>query len=534
MSANFDQLDDEMADPSKYSPGYSFSDYQASNPALPLPADEVDTELAAIAVSMGQAVDAIRDVRRSDGALKNLVVTYDSLNADMKGRLAAIGFEGTDEQIDAIADAVLATASIVATGGNTPRLLSDHFADLLNPTDFGAIVGGVTDGKTAIDDAADEDDGAVFLPRGVWKYGTDDTGGVAAGKRFYGPGVAKTGANKRARSFGYLDDAPASFGDTGSVVTAFNGDFSKSLDVREFRVSGSDTLGNPASGYYQKHETAAIYSRGYMGSNAGQNLATDWTDGRTGWSFRQDQHDHFGQGDFTAWTVGINVWNNKADGTHFLAHPAGNVMNGGITAWTDHVNMVVGEFYVYGQTYDVNGTGFALHFNRNNGTGSQEAMWRGISIISSGSQPMDFSFGARGKVKRGLDLGEADFGTDQAAIALSANQRVYGNVTYANTGSANPLASGYKVFSAYGSAWYRFGSVTSAWDFNNPINLISGNVLKVNNVQVVGARDTGWTAMTGTPDESTAYATSSVTLAQLAGRVMALQTALTTHGLIGA
>jgi len=58
-------------------------------------------------------------------------------------------------------------------------------------------------------------------------------------------------------------------------------------------------------------------------------------------------------------------------------------------------------------------------------------------------------------------------------------------------------------------------------------------VLKVNNVQVVGARDTGWTAMTGTPDESTAYATSSVTLAQLAGRVMALQTALTTHGLIG-
>jgi hypothetical protein len=39
--------------------------------------------------------------------------------------------------------------------------------------------------------------------------------------------------------------------------------------------------------------------------------------------------------------------------------------------------------------------------------------------------------------------------------------------------------------------------------------------------------------MTGTPDESTAYATGTVTLAQLAGRVMALQTALTTHGLIG-
>lgn len=58
--------------------------------------------------------------------------------------------------------------------------------------------------------------------------------------------------------------------------------------------------------------------------------------------------------------------------------------------------------------------------------------------------------------------------------------------------------------------------------------------LWVGSNQVVGARDTGWTAMTGSPDESTAYATGTVTLPQLAGRVAALQAALTTHGLIGA
>lgn len=52
--------------------------------------------------------------------------------------------------------------------------------------------------------------------------------------------------------------------------------------------------------------------------------------------------------------------------------------------------------------------------------------------------------------------------------------------------------------------------------------------------QVVGARDTGWTAMTGSADKSTSYATGSVTTAQLAGRVMAIQAALTTHGLLGA
>jgi hypothetical protein len=57
--------------------------------------------------------------------------------------------------------------------------------------------------------------------------------------------------------------------------------------------------------------------------------------------------------------------------------------------------------------------------------------------------------------------------------------------------------------------------------------------LQVHTTQVVGDRDTGWTAMTGTPDKASSFATGSVTLAQLAGRVMSLQAALTTHGLIG-
>lgn len=55
-----------------------------------------------------------------------------------------------------------------------------------------------------------------------------------------------------------------------------------------------------------------------------------------------------------------------------------------------------------------------------------------------------------------------------------------------------------------------------------------------NGTKVLGARDTGWTAMTGSSDKATSYATSTVTLAQLAGRVMALQAALTAHGIVGA
>lgn len=67
---------------------------------------------------------------------------------------------------------------------------------------------------------------------------------------------------------------------------------------------------------------------------------------------------------------------------------------------------------------------------------------------------------------------------------------------------------------------------------NGAVNADGG--LTVSSTQVVGARNTGWTAMTGTTDKSAALATSTVTLAQLAARVKTLQDTLTTHGLVGA
>lgn len=76
------------------------------------------------------------------------------------------------------------------------------------------------------------------------------------------------------------------------------------------------------------------------------------------------------------------------------------------------------------------------------------------------------------------------------------------------------------------------GGTTYATLGSSGFNIQSGSLL-LGGTQVVGARDTGWTAMTGTANKNTAYDTSTVTLAQLAGRVMSLQAALATHGLIG-
>jgi len=67
---------------------------------------------------------------------------------------------------------------------------------------------------------------------------------------------------------------------------------------------------------------------------------------------------------------------------------------------------------------------------------------------------------------------------------------------------------------------------------------VSGNVdatgvYKIGGTQVLGARKTGWGAATGTATRST-FATSTVTLSQLAERVKALIDDLVSHGVIGA
>jgi hypothetical protein len=54
-----------------------------------------------------------------------------------------------------------------------------------------------------------------------------------------------------------------------------------------------------------------------------------------------------------------------------------------------------------------------------------------------------------------------------------------------------------------------------------------------NGVKLLGARDTGWTAFTGTASKG-GFATSTVTLPQLAQVVKALQDALTAAGIVGA
>lgn len=72
-----------MADPIAYGRDYSFSGFQATAPQTPLPGPKVDNELSNVEASTASLVAAVKDIRRSDGKLKNSIVTRESLSADV-------------------------------------------------------------------------------------------------------------------------------------------------------------------------------------------------------------------------------------------------------------------------------------------------------------------------------------------------------------------------------------------------------------------------------------------------------------------
>lgn len=79
-----------MSQPTPYAPAYNFTNYQSSNPTVPLPADKVDTELANIATSVNEAITNLGLIQRDDGALANQSVGTDQLRPDTSVGLVSL------------------------------------------------------------------------------------------------------------------------------------------------------------------------------------------------------------------------------------------------------------------------------------------------------------------------------------------------------------------------------------------------------------------------------------------------------------
>lgn len=68
-----------MATPPPYNRTYSFTDFQTNNPKAPLPGVQVDNELENIEQALNGTQEALADIRRADGKLKNGIVDQDAI-----------------------------------------------------------------------------------------------------------------------------------------------------------------------------------------------------------------------------------------------------------------------------------------------------------------------------------------------------------------------------------------------------------------------------------------------------------------------
>lgn len=116
-----------MAQPQPYNRQFNFADQQAQTPSAPLPGTQVDAELNAVKLTSDQTLANLARIQRDDGALRNGIVTQDSLSPSL-----SIGFTLRGEWAPGInyleSDGVTAnskfykaTASHFSTNDNAPE-----------------------------------------------------------------------------------------------------------------------------------------------------------------------------------------------------------------------------------------------------------------------------------------------------------------------------------------------------------------------------------------------------------------------------
>lgn len=90
-----------MADPTKPVIDYSYSGFQLEQQINPFPGTQLDNDLQKLADGIGGAIDAVKDIRRADGALKNGIVKAETLAPDVllgaaaQGQLIIANFQTT-------------------------------------------------------------------------------------------------------------------------------------------------------------------------------------------------------------------------------------------------------------------------------------------------------------------------------------------------------------------------------------------------------------------------------------------------------
>lgn len=195
--------------PVKYVRQADYTGFEAAHPTDTKSGASLDADFGAALLSNNAIIDRLAQIQRSDGALANLVVTPDSLNASTLALMLATGtVRGAwlTLTVYAIKDLVsqagltyiavtahtsgvfatdlaagkwlllslgsdLGAGLVMATGATALRSLAGRFTDVINLKDYGAVCDGATNDYAAIMAAHDNaPDGAVIFVRGAVRF----------------------------------------------------------------------------------------------------------------------------------------------------------------------------------------------------------------------------------------------------------------------------------------------------------------------------------------------------------------------------
>ncbi|MER9579243.1 hypothetical protein NKI78_27050 [Mesorhizobium sp. M0400] len=131
-----------MATPTKPRVDYSYTGFQQEQQDFPFPGTQLDNDLAELKRAADDTIDALANVRRSDGALPNEKVTYDSLSPQIKLLVGADA--GT---VAALATVAANIADVTTTADNIADVTTavDNLAAIIAaPAAAAAAVGAMT------------------------------------------------------------------------------------------------------------------------------------------------------------------------------------------------------------------------------------------------------------------------------------------------------------------------------------------------------------------------------------------------------
>lgn len=223
--------------------------------------------------------------------------------------------------------------------------------------------------------------------------------------------------------------APTTYGNDGSITTAFTGDLSQVGWAFPYTITGTATLGEPATGYMYTPELSMYYD--YFLNKSGWNQSTTGNVGRTAATCHFTRVDQQGQGDCMGYVVIGTVSSTKPGATSWLASPAISAYDADMQAGAAHVYLNPVEINCSDNGFDCAAICFVGNLNRTVNTAALGEPWIGARLDSFGTAAADAAISVSGPFTIGMDLTTATLGTQKAGVTLAATQRLYFGATNA-------------------------------------------------------------------------------------------------------